>query len=153
MKVHADFITDLEVALWFLGWHARDVRLIWRRSQCILHAPLHRQKSTSETFRMRRILNLGPVGMPSISPTRCRYLRIKNSGGGPLVHRAAWIPQCLVRNGHQMNRTGDLSASSSYPLLRGPPFGSQKNTVVPAFLVDIVYTQFAPIESRLSLGQ
>jgi len=90
VQVHADFITDLEVALWFLGWHARNVRLIWRRSQCILHA-LHKQKSTSETFRMRHILNLGPVGMPSInSPTRCRYFRIKN-----LRERARWFLEQL----------------------------------------------------------
>jgi len=51
------------------------------------------------------------------------------------------------------DRTGDLSASSSYPLLRGPPFGSQKNTVVPAFLIDVVEAQFAPIEPRLNLDQ
>jgi len=26
MEVDADFITDLELALWFVGWHARNLR-------------------------------------------------------------------------------------------------------------------------------
>ena len=28
MQVHADFVTDRELALWFLGWHARTVRRV-----------------------------------------------------------------------------------------------------------------------------
>ena len=29
VQVDADFVADLKLALWFLGWHARNVR--WRR--------------------------------------------------------------------------------------------------------------------------
>ena len=38
-------------------------------------------------------------------------------------------------------------------LPRSPTFRSQKSTVVPAFLVDVVDAQFGPIELRLNLSQ
>ena len=38
VQVHSDLITDREVALWFLGWHARTVRWV---GECFQDAGLN----------------------------------------------------------------------------------------------------------------
>lgn len=50
-------------------------------------------------------------------------------------------------------RTRLLPPVLTCPLVRHPALSSQKKTMVPAFLVDVVDPQFSPIELRLQLSQ